>query len=240
MNWLADETRKPTDGTTPTKPPAAKTEGKPEPAKQAAPAAEPGKPAAAAASAGSPAAPKPAAVPAPPRPKTMTDDVKALLEKFPGAFTQLEDTDPKIPTLQLTDKLLLVPVMEFLQAERKFEHLALITGIDWKTHLEAVYNLWSYAKNVPLEIKVRLESKDAKIASLTGLWATADWHERENYDLMGITFEGHPNLKRILLPDEWRGHPLRKDYEWKKEQYVALDAKTGEDHVYAEPREGAW
>jgi NADH-quinone oxidoreductase subunit C len=252
---VAEVPKKPADAATPpapVKPADAKPEAKPEAAKapapagaKPAPAAGESKPAPAAtaapaAAAGPTAPPKPAVVPAPPRPKTVTEDVQALLDKFAGAFTHLEDTDPKIPTLQLNDRALLVAVMEHLQKERRFEHLALITTIDWKTHLEVVYNLWSYAKNVPLEVKVRLDPKDAKLASLTGLWATADWHERENFDLMGVVFEGHPNLKRILLPDEWKGHPLRKDYEWKKEQYVALDPLTGEDHVYAEPREGAW
>jgi NADH-quinone oxidoreductase subunit C len=85
-----------------------------------------------------------------------------------------------------------------------------------------------------------VDPKDAVVPSLTTLWATADWHERENWDLMGVRFDGHPDLRRILLPEGWRGHPLRKDYEWKKEQYVALDPGTGEDVVYPEPREGAW
>lgn len=223
----------------------AKLAGKPTPAaaKVAAPPTPPPvapvapKPAPAA----TPAAPlKPAVVPAPPRPKTVTEDISTLMEKWPGAFTHLEDTDPKIPTVQLGDRTKLLEVAAFLQKDRAFEHLALITAVDYKTHLEMVYNFWSYSKNVPIEVKVRLDLKDAKIPSLTSLWATADWHERENWDLMGVTFDGHPDLRRILLPEGWKGHPLRKDYEWKKEQYVGLDPTSGEDLVFPEPREGAW
>lgn len=209
-------------------------------AQQAAPAAPP-KPAAPALGATPPAAaPKPAAIPVPPRPKTETEDVKALLARFSAALTQAEDIDPKIPALQLAEGGKLLDVATFLQKEGRYEHLALITGIDYKTHLECVYNFFSYTKNQPIAIKIRLPTAGATLPSLTSLWATADWHERETYDLMGINFTGHPDLRRILLPEGWKGHPLRKDYDWKKEQYVGLDPDSGEDVVYQEPREGAW
>ncbi len=230
----------------PERPPVpAPTMGTPSGPREKAPAVAP--------SAAKPATPPPAAAekpaapaarpvaPAPaPRPKTATEDVVLLNSKFPGRFTHLDDTDPKIPTVLLSDASQLLEVARFLQQERKFEHLALITAVDLKTNLELIYNFWSYSRNLPIEIKVKLPSVDPHLPSLTSLWAGADWHERENYDLMGVRFDGHPNLKRILLPEGWKGHPLRKDYEWKKEQYVALDPVSGEDIVYQEPREGAW
>lgn len=188
------------------------------------------------------AAAKPAAPPrpaAPPPKKTETTEVKALTTKFPGTLTHLEDTEPSIPTV-LAPREQLLDVLRFLQADQGFEHLALITGVDYKEHIEVIYNLWSYSKNLPFEVKVRVPRNDAKVPSVTGLWVGANWHEREEFDLMGIVFEGHPDLRRILLPPGWKGHPLRKDYEWKREQYVALDPETGEDIVYAEQTEGSW
>jgi NADH-quinone oxidoreductase subunit C len=63
-----------------------------------------------------------------------------------------------------------------------------------------------------LRLKVKLAGSDPVLPSVFAIWPTADWHERENFDLFGIRFEGHPNLRRIVMPDEWEGHPLRKDY----------------------------
>lgn len=189
-----------------------------------------------------PAAAKPAVPakpPEPPRPKTVTPDVTFLLDGFAGKATHVEDIDPKIPAIQI-DRSALVDAARRLQQERNFEHLACITAIDYKTYFEVVYNLWSYSRNLPLALRVRVTREDPKLPTLTNLWAGADWLEREEYDLMGIVFDGHPNLKRILLPQGWKGHPLRKDYDLTHEQYVALDPSTGEDVVYQESREGAW
>lgn len=172
--------------------------------------------------------------------RTRTEDVELVVAKFGDALEHDDDAEPHIPMVRLKDPTRMLDVATFLQRDRNFEHLALITGIDRKGHLDVVYNFWSYSRNVPFGVRVRLEYDSPKLPSLTSLWATADWHERETYDLMGVTFEGHPHLRRILLPEGWRGHPLRKDYAWKDEQFVGLDPVTGEDVVYDESREGAW
>ena len=90
----------------------------------------------------------------------------------------------------------------------------------WEPHLEVVYHLWSLPNKVSLVVKVMLPRwKDDKagelpeVPTVSGVWSTADWHEREAYDLSGVRFTGHPNLRRILCPEDWVGHPLRKDYE---------------------------
>ncbi len=70
----------------------------------------------------------------------------------------------------------------------------------------------SFEKQARLRLKVRLPGRDRSLHSVTSVWPTANWHERENFDLFGIRFEGHPDLRRILMPDEWEGYPLRKDY----------------------------
>ncbi|VVB85277.1 NADH-quinone oxidoreductase subunit C/D [uncultured archaeon] len=114
--------------------------------------------------------------------------------------------------------------------EMGFDHLSVITGIDYTDRFEVVYNFFSYGKKQNLVLKVILGHDNPEIDSLTTFWKGADWLERETYDLVGIRFTGHPNLTRILLPEGWIGHPLRKDYDMKTEQFVML-GEDGEDVV---------
>lgn len=111
-----------------------------------------------------------------------------------------------------------------------FDHLSVITGTDYKDHFEVVYNFFSYEKKQNLVLKVNLDHENPEVVSLTSLWKGADWLERETYDLVGIKFTGHPNLIRILLPDGWIGHPLRKDYDMNTEQFVTI-GEDGNDIV---------
>ena len=98
--------------------------------------------------------------------------------------------------------------------EMGFDHLSSISGVEYEDRMECVYHIWSYEKRELLTIRTLLASKDnPKIDSVTSIWKGADWLERETYDLVGIKFEGHPDLRRILLPDDFEGHPLRKDFE---------------------------
>jgi NADH-quinone oxidoreductase subunit C len=92
--------------------------------------------------------------------------------------------------------------------------------VDWQPHLELIYHLSSMPHRHRLVLKVRLPRwQDDKpgqlprIATVSDLWSTADWHEREVFDLMGVEFTGHPDFRRILCPEDWEGHPLRKDYQ---------------------------
>jgi NADH-quinone oxidoreductase subunit C len=92
--------------------------------------------------------------------------------------------------------------------------------VDWQPHMEVVYHLSSTVKKHTLVLKVILPRwKDdvpgqlPEVPTVSGVWATADWHEREVYDLSGVEFVGHPDPRRILCPDDWEGHPLRRDYE---------------------------
>lgn len=106
---------------------------------------------------------------------------------------------------------------EFLVAEPslKFTYLSDITTVDrfpLEPRFEVNYHLVSIENKVRLRLKVRLAGSDPNLLSVTPVWPTANWHERENFDLFGIRFEGHPDLTRILMPDDWEGHPLRKDY----------------------------
>lgn len=99
-------------------------------------------------------------------------------------------------------------------ADLDFKALMCLSGIDYgaEDNLGVVYNLHSIKHNHKITIRVDLPRDNPKVPSLETVWRTADWHEREAYDLYGIHFEGHRDLRRILCPDDWEGYPLRKDY----------------------------
>lgn len=120
-----------------------------------------------------------------------------------------------------------------------FDYLICITGVDYPQagHLEAIYNLYSYGRRRHLVLKARCPREDPVLPSVTEIWKAALFLERETYDLVGIRFEGHPHLKRILLPEPWVGHPLRKDYDMEKEQFVSK-GEQGEDVVSFDPTKG--
>lgn len=98
--------------------------------------------------------------------------------------------------------------------EMGFGYLNCVSSVDWiaSGQLEVVYSLSSLEEPTKVLVRVRVPREDPVIRSVVSLWSTADWHEREAYDLMGIRFEGHPDLRRILTSEDWVGHPLRKDY----------------------------
>ncbi len=96
--------------------------------------------------------------------------------------------------------------------ELQFHYLRNVSGIDQETHLEVAYHLLSMTTKQECCIKVKTDRDNASIPSVTPVWATANWNEREIYDLLGVDFPGHPDLRRIMMPDDWVGHPLRKDY----------------------------
>ena len=111
----------------------------------------------------------------------------------------------------------LVPVLDYMKRELGlgFTFLSDITVVDrfpLEPRFELNYALLSLARQERIRIKVKLHGQEAKIASVTPLFPTANWHERESFDLFGIHFEGHPQLRRIVMPDDWQGYPLRKDY----------------------------
>jgi NADH-quinone oxidoreductase subunit C len=150
------------------------------------------------------------------------DDVhKAALrlqEVFPGA---VEDVSAfRGETTVVIRKENLLEVGRFLkeEADLGFDFLSFLCAVDHhpgEPRFEMVYQLYSTQYHHRLRLKVRLPSEDPAVESVTVLWPTADWHEREAFDLMGIRIRNHPDLRRILLPEGWEGHPLRKDYPLK-------------------------
>ncbi|HRU61874.1 MAG TPA: NADH-quinone oxidoreductase subunit C [Bacteroidia bacterium] len=95
----------------------------------------------------------------------------------------------------------------------RLDFLFCLTCVDWKTHLSVVYHLRSTELGHTLVVKVKLEDREhPELLSVWNLWRTAEFHEREAYDLFGIRFVGHPDLRRLFMTDDWKGWPLRKDY----------------------------
>ena len=111
----------------------------------------------------------------------------------------------------------LVRIAEFVRSdgELRFTFLSDITAVDRfpiEPRFELNYHLLSIERRERLRLKIRVQGKDPVVPSVTPVWPTANWHEREAFDLFGERFEGHPDLQRILMPDDWEGYPLRKDY----------------------------
>ncbi|HDR7959586.1 TPA: NADH-quinone oxidoreductase subunit C [Bacillus wiedmannii] len=106
-------------------------------------------------------------------------------------------------------------VMELLRFHEglAFDYMSELHATDFVTHMEVYVHLFSYGKKQSVAVKVKLDREEPQVESVTAFWKGADWPEREAYDLLGIVFKGHPNLSRILMPDDWIGYPLRKDYE---------------------------
>ena len=110
-------------------------------------------------------------------------------------------------------------VAEFCKADGDlaFDNLACLSAVDYPKEtpprLEVVYHLLSYPRKHFFVLKVHLPREDARVPTVEGVWGVANWHEREAFDLFGIVFEGHSDMRRILLPDDWEGHPLRKDWQ---------------------------
>jgi len=187
---------KPAGGASPVSPPAAK------PPQAGAPATAP-KPAA-------PAAPKP---PVSLQTPLANEFVTRLRAKFGAAVLDaIEDRKQAILTVE---RERLAEIALHLRDEEKFDMLTDLTASDWpkrEKRFDVVLNLYSFAKNERLRVKVRAADGEG-VPSVVEVWPGANWLEREAFDMFGIVFSGHPDLKRILLPDEWQGYPLRKDYD---------------------------
>ena len=171
---------------------------------------------------------------------TVEDIFKLLRDEFgEQAVTglQREARDPWIEVA--ADALLEVAYFLRDDPRLRFDHLNDLCGVDYlqpdpkkvkgfghEPHVEIVYHLTSYELRHALVVKVKtprwkgdVPGELPAVPSVSGIWAIADWHEREAYDLVGVHFTGHPNLRRILCPEDWVGHPLRKDYEFPLEYH---------------------
>ena len=205
---MADE-QKPGSSEPPQPAPDAAAGGPPKPApeaKDAAPKAPPPKPAAPAAH----APPKPpAAMAATPWESDLTAELK---ERFGGEIT--ETSSYLGQDFIVCKPEAAIPILEFLKLEGDFDYLVDVTAVDWPKRPERfdlVYILYSFSRNTRVRVKTMI-AEGYKPETAVGVHLAANWLEREVFDMFGIEFAGHPDMRRMLLPEEWVGYPLRKDY----------------------------
>jgi len=184
--------------------------------KPAASPSPPSTPPAKAVEGAAPAAPKP---PVPPKAPVVLQTplnnelVTRLRAKFESGI--LEAIEDRKQAIILVECARLAEIALHLRDEEKFDLLSDLTAVDWpkrEKRFDIVLNLYSFPKNERLRVKTHA-AEGEKVPSVFGVWPTANWLEREAFDMFGIVFSGHPDLKRILLPDGWQGYPLRKDYD---------------------------
>jgi len=165
------------------------------------------------------AAPKPAAAAPPPKaPATMaatpwdSELARELKERFGDRIVETSTYLGQNFIVTKPDSA--IPVLEYLKLEADFDYLVDITAVDWPKRAErfdVVYIVYSFPRNERVRIKTYIPD-GYKPETAVGVHLTANWLEREVFDMFGIEFAGHPDMRRILLPEEWQGHPLRKDY----------------------------
>lgn len=155
------------------------------------------------------------------------DIYKLLSEKF-GGETIIEHVMTGDEKKGFRDPFILVKtdaiadVSRYLKedGQTQFDMLHLVSAVDWPDYFESVYHLFSMKIRHRAILKVRTPKDNPKVPSVTSIWPSANWHERECFDMMGIVYENHPDLTRILCPEEWEGHPLRKDYQMPEHDHL--------------------
>jgi NADH-quinone oxidoreductase subunit C len=149
-----------------------------------------------------------------------------LERQFPGKVSGFKG-DVFDPCLNV-DSQVIVDVCRFIrdETELKFEILSDLTCLDLpkENKIQVVYHLYSYSQRHQIVLKVDLPREEPRVSTMEGVWKAANWMEREVFDLFGVVFEGHSDLRRIMLPEDWVGHPLRKDYV-EQEEYDGISTQ---------------
>jgi NADH-quinone oxidoreductase subunit C len=203
--------------------PAAKTAAATPPPAEAKPAATVAKPA-------TPAAAKPTAPAAPPKPAPLPweSELVAVLKRQYGSGIREAAIYLKDKYL-VVDQSIVFDVLTHMRDEQQFDYCVDVTAVHWpkrEEQFDVVYILYSFAKNERVRVETTIKDGE-KVRSAFSLWPTADWLEREVFDMYGIEFTEHPGLKRILLPDEWNGYPLRKDYGIRQQDQAWVKQNIG-------------
>lgn len=164
----------------------------------------------------------------------MLEEIQKILKSDLGSDLMIEIDETASPPTIVVQKENLLEIADLLHKHEQlyFDMLSCITGIDNGVEaetMEVIYNFYSIPFEQSLMMKVILErGEKVEVPSLAGIWKTADWQEREVYDLFGIHFSNHPDLRRILMPADWKGYPLRKDYE-NPEKYRGMNVAYDRD-----------
>jgi NADH-quinone oxidoreductase subunit C len=225
---MPDETKP--NGTPPEVPPSSEKPAAEKPTVEASPStAPPAKPPAPQAAATAPKAPAPPAKPAGPVPVPWDNEFTQRLKNTYGAA--IRETSTYLGQNYLVvDTTIITGILNFMRDEEAFDYLVDVTAVHYpkreKAEFDIVYILYSFAKNARVRVKTQI-ADGASIPSVVPIWPTANWLEREVFDMFGIRFDGHPDLKRILMPEEWKGHPLRKDYDILKQDQEWVQINLG-------------
>lgn len=154
-------------------------------------------------------------------------EIYGRIEKeFPGKVSgfQGEVLDPNLRV----DSQAIVEACRYLRddADLEFETLSDLTALDLpkENKIQVVYHLFSYSRRHQIVLKVDLPRENPQVSTVEGVWKVANWFEREVFDLFGVVFQGHSDLRRILLPEDWVGYPLRKDYV-EQEEYDGISTQ---------------
>jgi NADH-quinone oxidoreductase subunit C len=143
--------------------------------------------------------------------KTLETIVQDLQEKFEVTFEEFRGE-----AHVFAQPAQIVEVLTYLRDTHEFPLLSAMTAVDYwpqeEPRFHVIYQLTSIAKNLSLQVRVPVAATSPEVPTVSGVFASANWREREAWDMFGIHFEGHPDLRRILMPGDWEGHPLRKDY----------------------------
>jgi NADH-quinone oxidoreductase subunit C len=140
--------------------------------------------------------------------------LKKLKQNFPNSVLEVIGYREQLSILIKKEDLLLICKFLKDEPELKYAFLSDVCGVDYpqrEKRFEIIYNLYSLPFRWRIRLKIRV-SEGGSVNSVTAIWKTANWLEREVYDMFGVKFDNHPDLQRILMPDDWVGHPLRKDY----------------------------
>jgi len=152
--------------------------------------------------------------------------VQRLGDRFKTAVQESSDFRGDLSVV--LEPTALIEVARYLKAEEGFDYLLYATAVDWPARdprFTVVWEVRSLADKIRIRIKTTAAMPDPHVPSLTSVWPAANWHERETWDLFGIRFDGHPDLRRILMPETWEGFPLRKDYVSFGEPVIFSDQK---------------
>lgn len=146
-------------------------------------------------------------------------DASILRSDFSSAIEEVKEALGEVTVVAKRDSL--IELLTFLRDDPRFRFnfLSDLSGVDLgefaSPRFSVAYHLYSLEHNHRLRVKVYLEEDDAVLPTVCPVWSTANWHEREVYDMFGVVFDGHPDLRRILMPSDYEGHPLRKDFPLK-------------------------